>query len=94
LSRRMLRDLLVQRVELLEELALECANRDFSLATGYARMAVRLKRRHRLRVGRLMMCKGCDSPLVPGVSARVRKRRHMTITCLRCGRVIRKRVGG
>ncbi len=82
----------------LDEIAAERIQTLFALATQrlkdrpeYARRYVSLARkiamRHRLKIGAANYCKKCGTPLVPGVSARVRtdpKTREVVWACLHC----------
>ncbi len=51
-------------------------------------------RRHRIGLNskvRVWICRGCQSPLRPGVTARIRIRRGRRITtCNQCGRISRR----
>lgn len=54
----------------------------------------RLGRRHQIGIQnsqKFWICRSCQNPLRPGISARIRiRRRHRITTCLHCGRVYRK----
>lgn len=96
--RRLLRDIVVQRVELIMDYAGSVARsgdlsyasrlglyaRSLSLATG-VRPPRRLKR---------SACKNCGIPLIPGVTSRTRLRSqgrfsYRAVTCLNCGWILR-----
>jgi len=75
----------------------EVASHDrLDLTDRYVEMAVRIARRTRVHIPAHMkrrFCRSCGAYLVPGKTARVRinQRRstHLTVTCLRCGRIAR-----
>ncbi len=54
----------------------------------------RLGKRHQIGLHNsqgFWICRSCQTPLRPGISARIRIRnRHRITTCLHCGRVYRK----
>ena len=54
----------------------------------------RVSRRHRIKIqskNRIWICRGCKSPLRPGVTARIRIRSGMRITtCNKCGLISRR----
>jgi ribonuclease P protein subunit RPR2 len=87
------RAIAAERVERLFELA-ELSFRDHpDLSNRYVQLAWRLKTRYNLKLPQRLkrkFCRKCLSFWRPGVSCRVRIRQsNVTITCLRCGRVIR-----
>ena len=54
----------------------------------------RIGRRHRISIqskNRIWICRGCQSPLRPGITARIRIRKRVRITtCNQCGRISRR----
>ena len=106
-KRRLLReieDLAIQRAEILLRLARQTYIRDEDLARRYVYLAFALAKRARVKLPRHMkrsFCRSCYTPLIPGVTARVRLRSdhmpHVVVKCLACGRYYRypyKRRGG
>lgn len=100
--RRYIHDLVLQRIELLDELALESVRRgDLELARSAGRIIRRLYLRNKVKVGvelKRRYCKRCFTPLVPGLTSRVRVRGRgrsvvRVTTCLSCGEVYRLELG-
>jgi len=83
----------VERIQRLFELAEEVFEKRPELADRYVKLAWRITTRYNIRLPRDLkrkFCRKCLSFWRPGVSCRVRIRQSsVTITCLRCGRVIR-----
>jgi len=83
----------VERIQRLFELAEEVFEKHPELADRYVKHAWRIKTRHNVRLSRDLkrkFCRKCISFWRPGNSCRVRIRQSsVTITCLRCGRVVR-----
>ncbi|RLE79578.1 MAG: ribonuclease P [Thermoprotei archaeon] len=86
------RDIAIQRIKMLFSYAQREYLKDPDLAREYIRLALGIAKRLRVKVPREckhMYCKKCHSPLIPGVSSRVRLRpnrfSHISITCLNCG---------
>ncbi len=83
------------RYEELLALARKTFPSDATLAKRYALLAHKLSLRHRLKPGfspARAFCKECKTPLIPGVSAKVRaqpSKKIITWTCLTCGHVKR-----
>ena len=95
------KDIAIQRMEKLLEMALEIVAKDPELARKHVDLALRIGRRTRVKVPRkykAAYCKHCLMPLVPGLTARFRLRSrrepHIVITCLSCKRIIRVPYGG
>jgi ribonuclease P protein subunit RPR2 len=87
------RQIALQRIQSLFELAKQSIREEPELAQRYAAIARRIAMRIRLRLPteyRRMICRHCKSFIYPGVNCRVRiqERRepHMVITCLVCGK--------
>jgi ribonuclease P protein subunit RPR2 len=87
------RAIAAERVERLLELAELSFRNHPDLSDRYVQLAWRLKTRYNLKLPQRLkrkFCRKCLSFWRPGVSCRVRIRQSsVTITCLRCGRVIR-----
>ncbi|MEM2874833.1 MAG: hypothetical protein QW567_02250 [Candidatus Hadarchaeales archaeon] len=87
------REALLERVRSLLRMAEEEIGRRPELSERYVRLAWRIKTRRRLGLPadlRRRFCRKCLTVWVPGLTCRVRiKKGRLTITCLRCGRVIR-----
>lgn len=74
-------------------------NKDISLARRYAKLALDISAKCRVKLSRVSMriiCKKCKTVMVPGKTCVIRTRskrfKHLVITCLVCGRKIRKPV--
>ncbi|MBS7652655.1 MAG: ribonuclease P [Candidatus Bathyarchaeia archaeon] len=100
MSRGRIDEIALQRIERLFCLAEEVYRENPALAQRYVSLARRIAMRARLslpREFRRRVCRGCGAFLVPGSSSRVRVRQrrepHVSITCLRCGRVYRIPLG-
>ena len=92
--RRAYRDLVRQRMEILYRLAVDNVRRgEVDQASRLGDAIWRLHIETRVRMPRWMkrsLCKKCHTPLIPGVSARVRLRSqgrlsYKVIKCIRCG---------
>ena len=92
-QKSLIRDLAVQRIERLFELAHEEFGENPNRSDRYVFLARRIGMRYRIRFPtnlKRRMCKHCRSYLVPGSSSRVRLRgRYITVTCLRCNKQMR-----
>lgn len=88
-SRRIARE----RMDILLNLAGEVFPKDRELSRRYVALARRIGMRYNVRLtkkDKLMVCKRCNSFLVPGVNCRVRTHAlRVVITCLECGSVRR-----
>lgn len=93
-SRRILADLVVQRILILYNMALERARSgDYEQASRLGLLIKELSMRTRIRIPRSVkrgLCKNCSLPLIPGVTSRVRLRSqgrfsYRVVTCSRCG---------
>lgn len=100
MSRRRVEEIALQRIERLFSLAEEVYDEKPALAQRYVELARRIAMRARLslpREFRRRVCRRCGAFLVPGSSSRVRVRQrrepHVSITCLRCGRIYRIPLG-
>lgn len=77
-----------QRCAKLLDMAAATVKRDPLLAKRYVKLARAIAMGHRLPLDRNRYCAGCDMPLVPGRTSRVRldsKNRRVTTECLACG---------
>ncbi|MGP8329451.1 MAG: ribonuclease P protein component 4 [Methanosarcinaceae archaeon] len=92
-QKSLIRDLAVQRIERLFELADNEFGQNPKRSDRYVYLARRIGMRYRVRFPsklKRMICKHCRSYLVPGSSARVRlRKRYITVTCLRCNKQMR-----
>jgi len=93
-SRRLLRDLVRQRSEILYSLAVEAVRAgDVEYARMLTSLIRRLSERNRVRLPRRLkrgICKNCGAPLLPGLTARVRLRSqggmsYRVVVCELCG---------
>lgn len=87
------RQLALGRVRRLITMAQTAAAEDPDLADRYVGLARRIAMRYQVSLPaeiRRRVCRGCDTLLVPGRSARVRiANQRVSVTCLRCGAVKR-----
>ena len=90
------RQIALQRIRTLFELAKENIREEPELAQRYATIARKIAMRTRVRLPtqyRRLICRHCKSFIYPGVNCRVRvqKRRepHIATTCLLCGKTTR-----
>ncbi len=92
-QKSLIKDLAVQRINRLFELADQEFEENPKRSDRYVLLARRIGMRFRVRFPKTLkrrMCKHCRSYLVPGSSARVRLRgRYITVTCLRCNKQMR-----
>ncbi len=92
-QKSLIKDLAVQRIIRLFELADQEFEENPKRSDRYVFLARRISMRFRVRFPKTLkrrMCKHCRSYLVPGSSARVRLRgRYITVTCLRCNKQMR-----
>jgi ribonuclease P protein subunit RPR2 len=90
------RQIALQRIRTLFELAKGKIREEPELAQRYAQIARKIAMRTRVRLPteyRRLICRHCKTFIYPGVNCRVRvqQRRepHMAITCLACGKTMR-----
>lgn len=87
------RDVALQRVRRLIEMAHDAIGREPARADRYVALARRIAMRYQVSMPRELrrfICRACDGLLVPGRTARVRlSPGRLSITCLRCGTVRR-----
>ncbi|RMF32234.1 MAG: RNase P subunit [Candidatus Nitrosothermus koennekii] len=91
------KELAVQRMYRIIEVARETARCDLKLAQKQAIIARRISMKYRVRMPyelRQLFCKRCKKFIIPGINARVRVGRTnvkaIRITCLECNHVYRK----
>lgn len=105
MDRQLVRGIARQRIAILLKMADEIVKKDEQLARRYVELALKIASKARIRIPkdlRRKYCRGCNIPLVPGVTSRVRVKRgcggtRIIVTCLRCGYVRRypvKKHGG
>ncbi|HWQ17086.1 MAG TPA: ribonuclease P Rpr2/Rpp21/SNM1 subunit [Sulfolobales archaeon] len=97
-GKRILRDLVIQRIHILRDLSHEAIRRgDVELALVASNMIFRLSMRNSVRLPKEIkrgFCKRCKAPLIPGLTAMVRLRRKGSrklriVTCLLCWNIHR-----
>ncbi|MEM2320934.1 MAG: ribonuclease P [Candidatus Bathyarchaeia archaeon] len=96
-SRAKIREIALSRIERLFELAIKMLDNRPDLSQRYVEIARRISMRARVRIPRekrLLICRHCKRFIFPGVSARVRlqprREAHIVITCLYCGKRMRR----
>lgn len=96
LRRAFIRDVAKQRIAKLFALADSTYDRNEALAQRYVEIALKISKRCNVRLPRQLkrrVCKHCKGFLKPGANCRVRLRQnrgsHVSVTCLRCNRVMR-----
>jgi ribonuclease P protein subunit RPR2 len=94
------RHVALQRIRTLFNLARETAHEDPALAQRYVGLARRIAMAAKVRLPkecRLQVCRHCKSFILPGVNCRVRlkqrRKPHIVITCLNCGKQMRRPIG-
>ncbi|MDE1766345.1 MAG: RNase P subunit [Thaumarchaeota archaeon] len=92
-----LRDLVIERMQILIQNAISNARREPELAQRQASLAKRLSTKYRVRMPyelRMNFCKKCKKFIVPGFTARIRLGRSdvksIRITCHFCNHTYRK----
>ncbi len=93
-NRPLIREAARRRISTLYKLSLEMAQKgDLKLARRYLELARRIGMRYTVRIPqdlKMITCKGCMTPLLPGITGRFRQRNGNTvITCIECGRIKR-----
>ncbi|MCE4600802.1 MAG: ribonuclease P Rpr2/Rpp21/SNM1 subunit [Desulfurococcales archaeon] len=98
-SRAVLKDLVVQRIEILYEIAVQKAKEgDWDYAARLGSLIKEMSTTTRVRPPRWIkkaLCKRCNLPLIPGVTASLRLRSqgrfsYIVIRCARCGWIHRR----
>lgn len=93
IASEVIQDLLSRAEKIIRE------DKDINLARRYAKLALNISVKCRVRLSRVsthIVCKKCKTVMVPGKTCTIRIRskkfKHLVITCLVCGRRIRKPV--
>ncbi|MEM3546076.1 MAG: ribonuclease P [Candidatus Bathyarchaeia archaeon] len=91
-----MRQIARERMEILLEKAIQIHEIKPQLAQRYVELARRIGMKTRVKIPReyrRLICRGCKQFIHPGCTLRVRVKhggvRHITYTCLRCGRIVR-----
>lgn len=97
MTREKIREIALKRIERLFELAIQMLDKRPDLSQRYIEIARKISMRARVRIPkekRLLICRHCKRFIFPGVSARVRlqprREPHIVITCLYCGKHMRR----
>ena len=92
-----LRDIAIERMQILIQNALSNARKDPQLSQRQALLARKISMRHKIRMPyelRMTFCKKCKKFIAPGVDSRIRLGRtnlkSIRITCNFCGHTYRK----
>lgn len=96
-GRSKIREIALGRIERLFDLAIKMLDERPDLSQRYVEIARKIAMRARVRIPRekrMLICRHCKRFIFPGVSMRVRIRErrepHIVITCLYCGRHMRR----
>ncbi|MEM1550779.1 MAG: ribonuclease P [Candidatus Bathyarchaeia archaeon] len=96
-SKTKIREIALSRIERLFDLAIKMLNERPDLSQRYVEIARRISMRARVRIPRekrMLICRHCKRFIFPGVSSRVRlqprREPHIVITCLYCGKHMRR----
>ncbi len=96
-DRAKIKEIALKRIKILFNLAREVLHERPDLAQRYVEIARKIAMRTRTRMpkeNRLLICRHCKRFIFPGVSARVRiqprREPHIVITCLYCGKHMRR----
>lgn len=77
-----------ERCDKLLALAKETYEKDKELALKYVKLARAIAMRHRLKLGRKLFCKKCNTIFIPGATIITRidmKRKERALICKNCG---------
>lgn len=92
-----IREIALSRIERLLKLAIRMLDRRPDLSQRYVEIARKISMRARTRMPeekRMLICRHCKRFIFPGVSSRVRlqprREPHIVITCLYCGKHMRR----
>lgn len=95
-TQEFIKDIALQRIEKLFQYAFSLVKENPELSRKYILLARKIAMRARVHIPtryKRIFCKKCNTPLIPGVNARVRLRQNrfsrITVTCLSCGNVVR-----
>jgi ribonuclease P protein subunit RPR2 len=93
---QLIRDIALQRIENLFDLAINNIKSNPSLSHRYIEIAIKISQRTRVKIPRNLkyfICKSCHSLLYPGITSRIRisprRNPHIVVTCMVCGRIKR-----
>ncbi|MEM3517481.1 MAG: RNase P subunit [Nitrososphaerales archaeon] len=91
-----IKDIALQRIDILLENALNNARKNMELAQRQAHIAKKICMKFNIRLPyekRQLFCKGCKKFIVPGINSLVRlgnRPKSIRIRCLECGHIYRK----
>ncbi|MEM0010262.1 MAG: ribonuclease P [Candidatus Bathyarchaeia archaeon] len=95
--RNKIKEIASSRIERLFNLAIKMLKERPDLSQRYIEIARKIAMRARVRMGkekRMLICRHCKRFIFPGVSSRVRlqprREPHIVITCLYCGKHMRR----
>lgn len=96
-SKAEIKKIALSRIERLFDLAINMLSERPDLSQRYIEIARRISMRTRVRIPRekrMLICRHCKRLIFPGVSSRVRlqhrREPHIVITCLYCGKYMRR----
>ncbi|MEM2734381.1 MAG: ribonuclease P [Candidatus Bathyarchaeia archaeon] len=96
-SRAKIKEIALNRIERLFDMAIKMLHERPDLSQRYVEIARKISMRARVRIPgekRMLICRHCKRFIFPGVSSRVRlqsrREPHIVITCLYCGKHMRK----
>ena len=97
MNKKIIERIAAERIEILIQNALNEINSDEKLSQMYAKLALKIGMRVRVRMPyyiRQLFCRQCKQFIVPGVNSRIRTGRtrvkSIRITCMKCNHVYRK----
>ncbi|WP_400207977.1 ribonuclease P protein component 4 [Candidatus Methanomassiliicoccus intestinalis] len=92
ISNKEVKHLARERIHCLMQMAVdETRQGHYERSKRYVQLARRISNKTKTEIAKEdLYCKGCLSPLVPGMNCKVRlKAQHQSVHCLTCGKVIR-----
>ncbi|MEM1514526.1 MAG: ribonuclease P [Candidatus Bathyarchaeia archaeon] len=96
-SKAKIKEIALSRIERLFDLAIKMLSKRPDLSQRYIEIARKISMRTRVRIPRekkVLICRHCKRFIFPGVSSRVRlqhrREPHIVITCLYCGKHMRR----
>jgi ribonuclease P protein subunit RPR2 len=99
LNKKIIERIAAERIEILIQNALNEISCDEKLSQSYAKLALKIGMRVRVRMPyyiRQLFCRQCKQFIVPGVNSRIRVGRtrvkSIRITCMKCNHVYRKMI--
>ena len=97
MNKKIIEMIAIERIEILINNALREINDNEALSQSYAKMALKIAMRVRIRMQysiRQLFCRKCKQFIVPGVNSRVRmgrtKVKCVRITCMKCNHVLQQ----